>query len=169
VILFICLSLFFGGTLYRSNENWREAGIISKNILESIRRLGNADRLFIINLPDNLNGAFIYRNGIRDAIRLFGSGDQFRDVIVVSYHNIYEKDEAIMVTRKGLDMYSVVLLNPQTYFMSAVIPIQRTFVTKNFEILDFRNNKYDLWLKDFDSRSDKLLFYSAGRLVKHLG
>jgi len=169
VILFICLSLFFGGTLYRSNENWREAGTISKNILESIRRLGNADRLFIINLPDNLNGAFIYRNGIRDAIRLFGSADKFRDVIVVSYHNIYEKDEAVMVTRKGLDMYSVVLLNPQTYFMSAVIPIQSTFVTKNFEILDFRNNKYDLWLKDFDSRSDKLLFYSAGRVIKYLG
>ncbi len=125
--------------------------------------MGKADRLFIVNLPDNINGAFIYRNGIRDAIRLFSNADRFKDVVVISYNNIYEKDDGIMVTRIS-DVYSVQLLNQKAYFMNVSIPIESTFVTEYFEILNFKNNGYELKFKEFNT-NDKLSFYSAGKMV----
>jgi len=163
IISFVCLSLFFGISLYRSNENWREAGEISESILNSLNNVAKADRLYIVNLPDNINGAYIYRNGIIEAIHLFGNANQFKDIIVVSYNNIYEIDDAVKVTRTS-NMYTVQLLNPKTSFISANVPIEKTFITEYYEIVNFTNNGYVLRFKKFRN-CDKLTFYSAGRII----
>jgi len=163
VISFVCLLLFFGNSLYRSNEIWRKAGEISKSILGSLKTLGKANRLFIVNLPDNINGAYIYRNGIRNAICLFGNTNQFKNIIIISYNNIYKMDDTVMIT-KSSDMYTVRLLNPKASFVNANVPIENTFSTKYYEIVNFTNNGYNLRFKKFKS-NDKLTFYSAGRMI----
>jgi len=162
VISCVLLASVFGVLLYRSNENWKKAGEISKNIISSIKGVEKSDRLFIVNLPDNIKGAYIYRNGIREAIHLFVSPDKFKDIKVISYNNLYEKDDALTISRK-LNMYTVQSLNPKSVFMNAGVPVESTFNTRDYEIVNFTPTKYDFKFKDFN-KNDKLLFYSAGTM-----
>ena len=171
VISCVILVSVFGGLLYRSNENWRAAGELSNGIVDSIKGVEKSERLFIINLPDNIKGAYIYRNGIREAIHLFINPDKFKDIKVISYNTLYKKTDRVTVTkcpgtprrRQGMATYTVQLLNPKTFFMHAGVPVENIFKIDYSEMLNFKNNRYDLRFKDLNS-NDKVLFYSAGKM-----
>ena len=165
VISFICLLLFLWISLYRSNRNWSIAGEISKNILTSLETAGTADRLYIINLPDNINGAYIYRNGIQEAIRLFGNAGQFKNITVISYNSIYKIDDTVEVTGSS-NKYSVRLADPEGAFLNANVPVESTFVSEYYEIVNLESNGFDFRFKKLNS-ADKLTFYSAGRMVAY--
>jgi len=76
VSLFLAGLILFNGwqTLKRSGD-WERAGRISKNILEQTRLLVSRDpgiqKLVFANLPDNYREAYIFRNGIGAAARLY--------------------------------------------------------------------------------------------------
>ena len=55
-----------GGT-----NNWDTAGVIAGRINRSVGRLGDTQRLCVLNLPDNNHGAYSYRNGFPEALDLF--------------------------------------------------------------------------------------------------
>lgn len=162
VASFISLSLISGILLYNLNENWREAGEISKSILDCMGKMRRANRLFVINLPDSIDGAYIFRNGISDAVNLFNNPGRSADIIVVSYNKIFKRDNATMVTRRS-NIFYVQLSNPKTFFMNANRKIESTFVAEHFKILNFKKHAYELRFNDFNS-DDKLLFYSAGKM-----
>jgi len=159
-ILVICLLSASGISLYHSNTNWKEAGEISKGILESLKPLGKVNRLFIINLPDNLNGAYIYRHGMNPALLLFDDTAQLEHLRIISHNSIYKVDDRLEITRrKGSNIYSVQLSNPKAYF------IKHRFTSNYVEIQNFKRKNYDLTFKDLNAE-DKIVFYSAGRMVK---
>ncbi len=164
-IFFTSLLLLNGIILYRSNEHYRKASIISKSILNSIQKLSKVDRLYIINLPDQINGAYTFRTGIKEAISLFCKSDQFKNVTDISYFKIYRMDDEVEVTKKS-NAYFVRSLNPKSCFVSAGIPMGFDFNTEYFEIKEFTGNSYYLKLKKFN-KNDKLTFYSAGKLIPY--
>lgn len=56
-----------GIAAFRSATNWRAAGDLSASI---IRQLDSADEgkpIAIVNLPDNVRGAYVFRNGLQEA------------------------------------------------------------------------------------------------------
>lgn len=56
-----------GISAFRSATNWRAAGDLSASI---IRQLDGADEgkpLAVVNLPDNVRGAYVFRNGLQEA------------------------------------------------------------------------------------------------------
>jgi hypothetical protein len=65
----LLLIAFFQGTML-SAHSWREAGDFAQRFLAAASPLPAGARL--INLPDHLNGAYIFRNGFPEARRLRG-------------------------------------------------------------------------------------------------
>jgi hypothetical protein len=64
--LLICL--YFTYYLEKNNSNWIKASNIADNIISTIKENVNHQKLWIVNLPDEFNGAFIFRMGLKDAL-----------------------------------------------------------------------------------------------------
>jgi len=61
-ILLIALALVQGAFLHGSVTNWRRAGEICSELI----------REPVSNPPDTYRGAYVFRNGYREALTLFG-------------------------------------------------------------------------------------------------
>jgi hypothetical protein len=74
--LVIILFLF----VHRANSQpWKQAGTVSKTMVEkalySIQSLTPPQRVLVLYLPDNIQGAYVFRNGFSAALDLLGKPD----------------------------------------------------------------------------------------------
>ncbi len=169
IVLAVIFSIFFMKDLYLTNKNWQMAGQISHDFIESIdNQIGNNDRIFIINLPDNLKQAYIYRNGIYPAIQLFSAHkDTIKKLNVASFQNLLSPQNQIKVTELEPYNYQVKLLDPGIYFMSLHVPLEQSFKNKNFTIYnyDYKTNKsYQIKIRN-TIPIDQIFYYSQGQLL----
>jgi hypothetical protein len=71
------LMLWHGIVLARNTVRWHEAGEMAHAIIDTyattvrLRDPGNRQMIFLLNLPDNLMGAYVYRRGFYPAVQLF--------------------------------------------------------------------------------------------------
>ena len=64
--LLLVYNIYF---LEKNNLNWRKASSISENILEMLKgQQGYGKPVLIMNVPDEYNGAYIFRHGFEDAL-----------------------------------------------------------------------------------------------------
>lgn len=92
--LIILLGSYFSYHLYQKNLVWQKAGQLSQSLLIDFARETNlqaGEGTVIIGMPDNIDGAPVFRNGWLTALRLF-------------YPN-YRPD--VLVTKAGLNLTSV--------------------------------------------------------------
>lgn len=162
LIILAGLLLTWTTLLVRSNSNWRQAGEISHSIVTSLNGVVADDRLLIVNLPDNFRGAYLFRNGIGAAARLFSPQSSPQDIKVISYHSLFAADEKILVERRG-NKIRVELSDPRGYFMNANVSVEMTFHTADYEIRNFQSDGYDLLLKG-EGPKDRVVFFSNGKI-----
>ena len=62
-------NLFF---LEMNNMNWIKASGITHAMVEKIRSANLNGRMFFLNIPDEINGAYVFRQGFPFALRLYG-------------------------------------------------------------------------------------------------
>jgi hypothetical protein len=87
------------------NDRWVAAGRISKQLIQEHTEMAHKNRIFIINLPDNYQGAYIFRNGFTQAISTFQWKKPpeslrvglFHDLVSVDDQFILKKDEDLML------------------------------------------------------------------------
>ena len=80
VLLFSVISVFL---LNKNLASWKNAGII-QNALEKNFDWEDSDRLFILNIPDNFNGAYLYRDN--------GSSSKFKTALQLKENTIINGD-----------------------------------------------------------------------------
>lgn len=148
----IVLVLFFRLLLYQVNKNWIIASEITQNILNTIKQVDRSNRLLIISLPDNINGAYIFRNGLQNAIRLFVGPKGFKSITVISLFGIFSESDGIEITR-GSSGYSFTLTNSKGCFRSAHSRYGSDIKCKSFSL---NLEKLNI--------ADKIIFYSAGKM-----
>jgi hypothetical protein len=165
ITLLLSLLLIFTSFLYSTNQNWVQASQIGKNILTSLEQFNRSERLFITGLPDNFNGAYIYRNGFHNAIKLFKSELKIDNINIVLFNTTYNiKEETLIEPLQEPHSYKISLTGKKSYFMNSNIPLEETFSNQYYDVLDFKDNSYILKFKEFTS-NDKLAAYSTGKLV----
>jgi len=154
------------GFLYNSNNNWKAAGTISRGILSSFvtkvkeKPVENSGKIFILNLPDNLNGAYIARNGFYESLHLFESQVFKRVIVGISTHILKDKEDVVFVERVNEVTYSIKLSREDVFFLQSP-PLSRVF----YEVYDFNQNVYTLkFSKLFGNLS--LFYYSGGKIEK---
>jgi hypothetical protein len=93
VLLFSVISVFL---LNKNLASWKNAGII-QNALEKNFKWEDADRLFILNIPDNFNGAYLYRDN--------GSSSKFKTALQLKENTIIKGDvyEILQFNMTSLD------------------------------------------------------------------
>ncbi|MCK5133444.1 MAG: hypothetical protein KAR40_14985 [Candidatus Sabulitectum sp.] len=85
-VLFI-LALVIPGQVFflqKSNENWKQAGRLCSSIAQSVSAY-DADSVIILSIPDSYRGAYVFRNGLNDAVTML-TGEE-ADYTVVSKIN----------------------------------------------------------------------------------
>jgi hypothetical protein len=149
IVVSLIMIILSGIQLFKVNKNWIAAGRISKNIIDSLSQTEKADKLIIVTLPDNINGAYVFRNGLWQAIELFVSPRKFKFIDVVSFCNIFNKEDAMKITKKG-NIWLIRALNPNTYFSR---------IDRRYVFID-NGNSFEFDLSRLDS--SRFLYYSSG-------
>ena len=86
LILFLILAynIFF---LEKNNMNWIKASAITQSVIKKTAEISHRDknggRVYFLNIPDEINGAYVFRQGFSDALRIYkADSDRF---MVVNY------------------------------------------------------------------------------------
>ena len=94
--------------LTRINRSWQEAAAIVQTALPSfagvIRAHGRSGQaLFFLNLPDNVRGAYVFRRGFPEALRLAAPDrlDALTDITVLSVYGIGDVGKSVRATAAG--------------------------------------------------------------------
>lgn len=165
-IQFLMISIILSYYLYSFNQNWNLAGNIAKQVIESIDQEIQGRRMFLINIPDNLNGVYIYRNGLYAAGQLFAESE-IELLNNATFNNLINPSNALNINRIGDREYWVKLLSPGTYFMNVHIPFDQRLETQNFIIsdVDFQTmQSFRIQIKD-RIQPGEVGYYSGGRVI----
>jgi len=93
-----------------NNRNWVKASRVTREVLTAVEASmdGRRDamrKVFVVNLPDDLNGAFIFRLGLPDALLM--EGRDTSGLVIVGH--LSTKDVAVLpvVERSGADSFHI--------------------------------------------------------------
>ncbi|HRH69400.1 MAG TPA: hypothetical protein PLB89_07845 [Flavobacteriales bacterium] len=94
----LCVVLGSIALLRANHRNWEHASATTARILSQLPSPPRNGRLFISGLPDSYCGAFIFRNGFREAVHLRGlDGDRYIPVIAMGRPGlVHFRDEDIV-------------------------------------------------------------------------
>jgi protein O-mannosyl-transferase len=67
---FLCILLYQVLFLEKNNLNWDKASNAVRQILTIIAAGKPSEKIYVMNLPDEIDGAFVFRNGFTDALLL---------------------------------------------------------------------------------------------------
>ncbi len=70
IITFSAISIYFLCFLEKNNMQWEKASKAAYTILQSIRTQGSGNTI-LINTPDELEGAYVFRNGLVKALMIY--------------------------------------------------------------------------------------------------
>lgn len=135
-------------------------------MLESIDRELEGDGMFLINIPDSLNGAYIYRNSLYPATQLFCQS-QIDGIDNASFHNILSPSDAVDVTQIAENEYRVQLRSPGTFFMNVHLPFEDRLETQNFTISDVDYTTLQSFTIKIKERikPNQVAYYSQGQVI----
>lgn len=80
LIVIVCTIFLQGFFLHRSNENWTQAGRLCSGISESIAEY-DADSIYILAIPDSFQGAYVFRNGLNEAVAML-TGEESSYIVI---------------------------------------------------------------------------------------
>ncbi len=95
--------LIFTLTLQWVNTRWVTASILSKEIADEISKM-DLDSIVVLNVPDNYQGAYVFHNGLHEAVTLFAgkkAGRQLGCLQAIAYHNLISLQQIIKVDASG--------------------------------------------------------------------
>ena len=155
LILFFCINIFY---VFQENRNWNKASVISENIVNEINKIDSCENLIIINLPDNLNGAYMFRdNTFERVIKFKKYYKKFAVSELIITHDIKDENDSVDVKFNinngpidvsGLTLPFYILENNSSiYKIDKIIGNRISIIIKN------KNQK------------TTILYYSKGHLV----
>lgn len=63
-----CVLVFYAAALWVTNRTWADASLLSQSIAGELAAQSTRDSVLLLNAPDNLRGAYVYRNGLERAL-----------------------------------------------------------------------------------------------------
>ncbi|MCA1641999.1 MAG: hypothetical protein LC785_08630 [Acidobacteria bacterium] len=111
-----CLLVFYAGALWQTNRIWRQASDLSRSIVEDIGgQTADGSTVYVLNAPDTLRGAHLYRNGLAEAVALFLPAKRVASVHVLSWHTPHTPRDGVELSADA-DAYTLTLADPRATF-----------------------------------------------------
>jgi hypothetical protein len=159
-----CLLAAFAFSLAGSNSNWRRASDIAESVIASLEAFPHGSRIFILNLPDSIRGAYIFRNGLNEAAALSGlAGDM--ELITVSRLKMVRADDTVSVEETD-GLYRVRVTNPATRLSYRALSPGGKLNTEQFDVLSLGPDSYEVRFREIGG-GDIIALLSDGELVRH--
>jgi protein O-mannosyl-transferase len=120
VIFILCYNVFF---LERNNLNWKKASLVSFSIINTVLSDSTNPKIFFINIPNEIEGAYVFRLGFGDALLM--NGKDSTKAVPVNYLTRMESEKfagKILPVRSAAHLFippDVVLIQDSS---------QRTFI-----------------------------------------
>lgn len=162
--VFALLLFFYVAMLGYSNHNWRRAGTLSERIITQLLQEPAEPPLLLINLPDNIGGAFVLRNGVEAALRVFAATPPV--VSALSVHTLISQADAVAVTATAEPrsmQLSLQLLEPRAYFFATSTPPPASRLHGDYAIPIQEPHRCTFVLRGITSPF-ALRYYSGGEL-----
>ncbi len=137
VITALSISMFFFMTIL-NNQKWIGASLIAENyLLELSNVLSNEKKVFLINVPDNFQGVYVLRNGVKDYLSIKNIETE---IYIWKFQTFYQQDGGIQFQHNTLKEH-----NADTYFEKSTSNLSN--VISNCDLIlyynNFRFNKMD--------------------------
>jgi hypothetical protein len=97
----VCLLVFYASSLWVTNRSWSEAARLSHDILRELTRQSERGAVLLLNAPDNLRGAYVYRNGLGQALLSFQQEKRFNELHVAAWHSLRETTDRMELSEDG--------------------------------------------------------------------
>jgi protein O-mannosyl-transferase len=112
IVVFITFAFF---TL-KTNQLWQYTGLKSEKILNSVvKNVQESNRdIYFLNVPDNYRGIYLFRNGLKDAIRQKSSHERSLAVHILSYQ-LNNTSQTILLRKTNANVYSLTLQKGDTF------------------------------------------------------
>ncbi|MDX1977741.1 MAG: hypothetical protein SFT94_08710 [Pseudanabaenaceae cyanobacterium bins.68] len=149
--------------LQSSIQVWVAAAQISSTMVQSLAEIPPAPVLYVVNLPDRLEGAYIFRNSFPRAVRLFQPG-RFQQVKTLAFHPLRQPQDFFTITDRNQLTSSVYPLD--FYFKQGGKILDadlEPLTTPDFQITDLSDRGFRFVLPQVKV-ADQVVYYSRGRL-----
>ena len=157
------LVIVYAGFLYRSNHNWSRASRVSESVMASLSTLGETGDVYILNLPDNIGGAYIFRNGLNESAELIGYGAGHGSLKPVFWQELGREDDTVDVTEGG-GGYLVEVSGAGSRLRNRRVSADGTLESEGFRITDAGPYSYRVTFTSAAGNA-RICVYEGGRLV----
>lgn len=141
--------LFYSITAVR---NWQRAGRLCDDLAREASRFQQAD-ILVLNIPDNLNGAYVFRNGFIEAVwMLQNSAICNTSIHVLSTHSISSETDSITL---GLS----------ESLLTISLPFEEEFCSVNSQDIRVTAQGRELRM-DHPTGYSQLLYYNSGSFLE---
>ncbi len=154
--------------LMDATTNWKDAGRIASSVAADAATHGRLGPCLVLSLPDNLNGAFVFRttHAFRNALRLYHPEANSDHIHVTGlFHNLHRKQDGTRALRDDR-MVTIEMRNPADRFMNEEDAAGRTYRIEQspmFEMASIGRTRCEIILQN-DPATKYILFYDEGRL-----
>lgn len=150
--------------LQRFNRNWVEAGETFSTIIRTFvetaraRDPGPGGHFFILNLPDNVRGAYVFRRGFYEGLHFVAPDLERRqtNIVSISSHTLWRGAEPVYMAHTAADDF-VINVAPNRFVQTS--PPTRSF----FQFLEWHAQGYRLRFADTVGKG-VVLHTSEGRV-----
>jgi hypothetical protein len=95
------LLLAYAAALQRANLDWRWAGATSRRIVDQAVAAPSGTDLVAVCVPDNLRGAYLFRNGFAEAVALFAPAGRTGRAWALTTVELRDRSDRIEVVEPG--------------------------------------------------------------------
>jgi hypothetical protein len=142
------------GALWHVNGTWADAGRLTRTIAMETSARASAETVVVANVPERYRGAWVFRNGFREAVTIFNAlPDSVLRLELLSMHPIRSASDSVLLRKDG-ESWSVEMpsYGEPLIFERPDAPIQaRSAHGFSFALLN---------------PDSELLYYSAGRVIR---
>lgn len=141
IILTFCYNIFF---LEKNNLNWKKASSLTSSILNKVFSDTTKSKIFFVNVPEEIEGAYVFRLGFKDALSLYGE-DSTKAVVVnfLDRKTIEKLSGKIQPARSG----ETLLVPPFVSITSDSSGGIRIYVRKQIRAIGRTKDKIYFWNK----------------------
>ncbi|HYF63950.1 MAG TPA: hypothetical protein VD886_14105 [Herpetosiphonaceae bacterium] len=157
LVLLACSMLVIYAALYiNGNERWRIAGQASRDILSDVGALSGRDRLYILNLPTNLDGAHMFSNGFPDAVDMLYGRALLSRIRIISSQIVVTPQ--LIETSADADAYAI------SVPAGGLTPARSSDPAPDYRIVNYSAQGYTLAFSRSLGLNESVAYVAGGRL-----
>ncbi len=159
----IAILLFMASLLFKTNLDWKETGKLSWSLIETYDWM-DVENVYVLNLPDNYKGAYLYRNGFREALEKKYDKPIAGKIYKANWYNMVSPNQCPKVERVGNNKITSTFIESGSWWW--YYGAGASSYDKEKYKAQFNGASFELILKDYDSSNSVVIYACDGKWLE---